>query len=381
MKQRVLFLTSHPMCVVSFMMPHIRALKKIFEIQVLANTNERNLLFDHGIDVAIQSVDISRQIALWADIKTLWFLYWHFMRNDLSAVHTITPKAGLLGMAAAWMARVPLRIHSFTGQVWVTHRGPMRWILIAADKCIAAMATEVLVDSHSQRDFLIAKNIISLDKSSVLGAGSICGVDTKRFNPCLSIRKVVRSELNTSQNSLVCLYLGRLNKDKGVFDLALAFSEVARVHPSVELWVVGPDENNCFQRMQILFGNYSHRVKRVGFTKEPERYMQAADLFCMPSYREGFGSSVIEAAACGIPALVSRIYGLSDAVLEGQTGWMHEAGNTEDLTHQLNEILSFPTVLVEKGKKAKRYAESMFLESAVTGAMTELYIKRLQGKI
>jgi glycosyltransferase involved in cell wall biosynthesis len=132
--------------------------------------------------------------------------------------------------------------------------------------------------------------------------------------------------------------------------------------------------------MQVLLGDAIGHVKRVGFTSQPERFMQAADLFCLPSYREGFGSSVIEAAACGVPALASRIYGLTDAVAEGQTGWMHEAGNVQDLSRQLGLLLSDPDELVAKGLAARKYAAAVFSEEKITGAMVDFYIKCLNEK-
>jgi glycosyltransferase involved in cell wall biosynthesis len=256
----------------------------------------------------------------------------------------------------------------------------MRWMLKAADKCIAVMATDVLVDSPSQQDFLIKQGVVSAKRSAVLGAGSICGVNTLRFCPSAVARQALRAELGTANNAVVCLYLGRLNHDKGVLDLARAFAQVASTNPNAELWVVGPDEANWFEQMQALLGDAMRQVKRVGFTPEPERFMQAADLFCLPSYREGFGSSVIEAAACGVPALASRIYGLTDAVAEGKTGWMFEAGNVADLTDKLSSLMSNPAELAGKGQAARIYAETVFAEETITGAMVDFYKKRLNEK-
>jgi len=105
--------------------------------------------------------------------------------------------------------------------------------------------------------------------------------------------------------------------------------------------------------------------------------MQAADLFCLPSHREGFGSSVIEAAACAVPALVSRIYGLTDAVAEGKTGWMHEAGNVKDLAQQLTSLLANSAELAEKGQAARQFVVTVFSEAEITGAMVRFYKKRL----
>lgn len=365
------------MSVVAFLLPHIRALNSLFSVEVMANTPDSTLLQQCGVDVNTEKVPVVRPISPWEDLKALWVLYVQFRRRGLSAVHTITPKAGLVGMAAAWLARVPVRVHSFTGQVWVTRRGPMRWLLKAADKCIVAMATDVLVDSPSQRTFLISQGVVRESRSVVIGAGSICGVNAQRFSPSSSVRQAVRSELGTPEDSLVCLYLGRLNHDKGVLDLATAFADVAQVHTKAELWVVGPDESNWFEQMQMQLKGAINQVKRVGFTSEPERFMQAADLFCLPSYREGFGSSVIEAAACGVPTLASRIYGLTDAVVEHKTGWMHQAGDVQDLAQRLNAILANPFELAARGQAAREYAAKFFSEGVITSAMVDFYKTRL----
>ena len=378
-KLGIVFVTSHPMTITVFLEPHILALKSLRPLEVLANSNESFPPQSSDIGVPIYSVPIVRQIAPWADIQALCVLYLRFKKNRPIVVHTITPKAGFLGMAAAFFARVPVRVHSFTGQVWVTRRGFMRWLLKAADKCIAEMATDVLVDSPSQRQFLIDEGVVTASRSRVLGAGSIRGVNTERFFPDQRLREVVRNEMETDSDAVVCLYLGRLNRDKGVLEIASAFSQIASRHPKSELWIVGPDEADWFRHMQVLLGSVIGQVKRVGFTFLPERFMKAADLFCMPSYREGFGSSVIEAAACGVPSLVSRIYGLTDAVVEGKTGWMHKAGDIQDLAQKLDRLLSNSNELFLTGQTARRYVETHFAEGIVTAAMKNFYEHKLSG--
>lgn len=360
------------------MLPHLRALSPFFNIGVAANTKKMEILDVTGEKLPIQRAPIQRKIKPIDDLKALWFLFRKFSLERPDAVHTLTPKAGLLGMCAAWLARVPVRVHTFTGQVWVTRHGPMRWVLKSADKCIAALATDVLVDSPSQRSFLIQEGVVSAQGSAVLGNGSICGVDTQRFSPSHLMRHQLRAEMGSASDALVCLYLGRLNRDKGVLDLAAAFVQVACKYPKAELWVVGPDEGHMFAQMQTLLSACTRQVRRVGYTNEPERFMQAADLFCLPSYREGFGSSVIEAAACGVPALASRIFGLTDAVVEGETGWMHEAGNVQDLTSQLDALFKAPAELQRRGEAARATAERLFEQSLITGEMVRFYKKKYE---
>ena len=249
----------------------------------------------------------------------------------------------------------------------------MRWTLKMLDKCTAYFATDILVDSPSQRIFLIKEGVLSPDRSTVLCSGSICGVDTRRFCPSSSSRGHVRTELLSSDDAIVCLYLGRLNRDKGLFDLALAFSSIAKQFPRAELWLVGPDEEHIFQDICSTLEDCVSRVRRVDYTPCPERFMQAADFFCLPSYREGFGSSVIEAGACGLPSLVSRIYGLSDAVIDGETGWTYEVGNISDLSSQLEFIFSNPSEIHGKGDAARQFAVQFFDQHLITSAMNDFY--------
>jgi len=120
-----------------------------------------------------------------------------------------------------------------------------------------------------------------------------------------------------------------------------------------------------------------NKLRRFDFTNEPEKFMQTADLFCLPSYREGFGSAVIEAAACGIPSLASRIYGLTDAVVEGETGWMHEPGNIQDIEAKLEVIMRSKDDISLRGKAARSYVERYFEQGFITEQMKSFYRGRL----
>ena len=381
MKPTIIFVATHPMSVKAFLLPHIRLLKKSFSILVCTNTEQVPFFQSIPSDLDIISLPLQRSISIFLDFKHLISLFLFFRKLRPLAVHTITPKSGLLGMFAAWLAGVPVRVHSFTGQVWVTRSGLSRILLKFADYLIGKFSTHQLPDSPSQLEFLVAQNVLSPNNAACLGAGSICGVDLNRFFPCPAVKREVRSELGTTSTAFVCLFLGRLTRDKGIYDLATAFARVSSLHPDCELWIVGPDEGTHFPAISQLLAQSIHRVKRVGLTFEPERYMQAADLFCLPSYREGFGSSVIEAASCGTPTLASRIYGLTDAVLEGQTGWMFSPGNVEELSSQLDCLISNPSVVASTGNLARKYVYENFSEDMITRKMFEFYLERLNETI
>ncbi len=304
----------------AFLLDQIAALRRRYDVTVVAGTDEPGLLKARGIDVEITPVRIERQISLRRDVVALLRLCRLFHGGHYALVHSVTPKAGLLTMSAAFLTGVPVRVHMFTGQVWATQRGLRRFILKTADRVTAAAATHVLADSHSQRAFLVAEGIVDGTRIEVLGPGSICGVDTARFRPDPAARRETRAALGVPQTAFVFVFVGRLKRDKGVMDLCRAFTQVASSHPDAYLVLAGPDEENLTPSISDVVAVVADRVKIIGFTRTPERLMAAGDVFCLPSYREGFGSVVLEAAAAGLPSLASRIYGLTDAVVEGETG-------------------------------------------------------------
>jgi len=309
-----------------------------------------------GPEADFISVRIERPIAPFHDLVALARLVQLIRKSRFVAVQSLTPKAGLLAMLASLVSRVPVRVHMFTGQVWVTRRGAARWILKLMDRVIAKCATHILVDSPSQRDFLISQGIVSAGKSRVLGKGSVSGVDASRFRPNAGTRRAVHEQLGFHDDQVVFLYLGRLNRDKGVLDLAAAFARaVAAVHDA-RLLVVGPDEGGIRIRMEAILGGAAVYARFVTYTDCPEDYMAAADVLCLPSYREGFGVTVIEAAACGIPSIGSRIYGVTDAIEENSTGLLFEAGDVEGLASGLIRLATNPTLRRSLGSRARERA-------------------------
>jgi glycosyltransferase involved in cell wall biosynthesis len=371
--KQICFVVSHPMTAVVFLVPHLKALTLSYRVHVVANSPDVNLLRKHGLDVDLISVPIERSIRPIKDFRALLALFRLFRRHQFDAVHSVTPKAGLLAMTAAWLARIRVRVHVFTGQVWATRSGFGRRLLKAADQLIASLSTCILVDSASQRDFLLRERVIQPGKSKVLAQGSISGVDTERFRPDSSARLAVRKELHIPEAAVLLLYLGRLNADKGIIQLAEAFSRLAPRFDNVWLLLVGRDEEGMQQRVNSICADCLDRVARVDFTYQPERYMASADIFCLPSYREGFGSSVIEAAACGVPAVASRIYGLTDAVEDGVTGLLREAGDVDSLLSGISELIQAPQSRTQMGLAARRRVQEMFRQEHVTAALVEFY--------
>jgi len=245
---------------------------------------------------------------------------------------------------------------------------------------MAWLATDLLTDSPSQREFLIAEGVVRADRIQVLAAGSICGVDAARFQPRSGVRERLRLELGIPEDAVVVLFLGRMNREKGILDLARAFAELAPTHENLWLLAVGPDEESMQSQVAQICVSVSSRVRIIGFTNEPESFMAVADVFALPSYREGFGSSVIEAAACGVPGLCSEIYGLTDAVVDGVTGLLHRPADIAGIRLGLERLLN-PGLRKTLGEAARARAVNDFSQQRLTDAMLDFVGARISRRL
>ncbi|OKH79434.1 hypothetical protein EB75_24095 [Mycobacterium sp. ST-F2] len=380
-RTRIAFVVSDPSTATHFLAGHLRALAALYDVTLIANTDDAELLRSLGVDGETIGVRIERRIRPVRDLRALVGLAVLFRRRGFDAVHSLTPKAGLLSMAAAMLARVPLRTHTFTGQVWVTLDGPKRALLRFLDKVNHRCSSFSLVDSASQRAFLIRERVVRAEKSGVLADGSICGVDTERFRPDPVSRTRVRAELGLSEDELVFLFLGRLTVDKGVLDLAEAFAHARERHRDISLVIVGPDEEALRPRILAELGQHAGACRLVDVTPDPERYLAACDVFCLPSYREGFGSVLIEAAAAGVPSLASDIYGIDDAVIDGTTGLLHPPGDIEAISGQMERLIASPRLRTQLGDAGRRRALESFPAARVVQAMVDYYADRLPVRI
>ena len=359
------------MTVNSFLQEPIKLMASTYEVYVATNLEKGDSVPSITDPRKLISIPLQRKISIFKDIAAIFYLVRLFRKKRFDIVHSMTPKAGLLSMIASSIARIDVRIHTFTGQVWLLKKGYLRLLLKQLDIITVFFATHILVDSPSQKKFLINEGVIDDRKASVLGYGSVSGVNLNRFKPNPLVRNILRKELSYGVNDIVILYLGRLTRDKGILDLVIAFSQAHRKIPSIKLLMVGSDEDDLLKSLkkQVLKDSMHY----FGFTNTPEKYIAASDILCLPSYREGFGGVVIEAAAAGIPAVGSRIYGLIDAIAENESGLLFEAGNVSELTDCLIKVAGNKQLRISLGANGKERVEKYFSNKVLLEAWTKFY--------
>lgn len=372
-RKRICFVVAIPGTAQSFLKDHIKSLSKDYDVYLAANLDGQP---DCGIDglKGVWNIPIKREISVFNDMKTVFSLASYLRRMQFDAVQSVTPKAGLVTALAARMAGIKHRIHIFTGQVWATRKGAMRGLLKSMDKLIASLDNHILVDGESQRQFLISEGIISDRKSKVLGAGSICGADTTRFTPSAEERGKQRKELGISPEKVVFSFMGRLNRDKGIRELLAAFDNHVKTYPNSYLLIFGRDEENCLANL----GEYKNirdgvNFRYYGSTPTPQFSLQAADVFCLPSYREGFGMSVVEASCLGLPVICSDAYGLADTMVDNVTGLRCKVADVSSLQAAMERLYVDSDLRKVMGVNGRQRVLELFSGEKIVGAWLDYY--------
>ena len=373
-RKKIALIVTSVLMVRFFLVPHILSLSKKYDLTLILKNDHPEILKDMNLPVRVIEIPIERKISLYRDFLALLRLVFCLKKERFDLVHTITPKAGLLGTIASWIVRCPKRIHTFQGEVWATKKGLYRILLKELDRLVAVLTTNIIVVSKTERDLLIKECVISPEKSTVLANGSISGVDLDRFKFNKEVRYDLRLQLGIEDTQIVFLYIGRLNMDKGVSELFIAFNSLIEQADNVKLLVVGVDEDDFYTKKVLnKFPNLNGYVKSVSYTETPENYMSASDILVLPSHREGFGMVVIESAAVGIPSIGSDIYGIQDAIVDKLTGLLFEVGNASALCKSMKLLLQNHSMRLQMGENAYQRVVKLFNQNDVIAETLKYY--------
>lgn len=380
MKKNVAIVISSPMMVNFFLIGQLNHLSSSFNVTLITSSSDQQVALNHreiSKSINIITIGMERKVAFFSDIATLINLIKIFYVKKFDIVHSISPKSGFLAQLAAFLLGINIRVHTFTGQVWVSKTGLWRQALKFIDLLIVKASTNILVDSYSQRSFLMNENLVNHNNSRVLLNGSISGINDKRFIESPASYNSFRLKNNLDADSIIILFIGRLTKDKGVVSLLEAFKVVEKSFKNCYLVFVGPDEENVVSEYLEPKSSKSNIIY-FNYTDEPEYFMQASDILCLPSLREGFGNVVLEAALCGVPSIVSEIYGLKDVVEKNVTALTFPPLRTDCLAEAIIDLLSDEKKRKKMGLKAKERATYLFSSFSVNQELIKFYEEMLE---
>ena len=312
------------------------------------------------------AVPMQRHISLTSDLRSLWNMCKVMRRERPDLVHSMTPKAGLITMMAAWLTRVPRRVHTFTGLVWPTSTGIKRRILMATDWITCACATHIIPEGEGVKNDLLNHHI-TRKPIKVLGYGNVRGIDLEHYNPA--------AVDVPAHAGFTFVFVGRVVRDKGINELIAAFDRLHHEYPEIRLVLVGPSEDSLDPVSKTTADRIGQGdgINAVGGQRDVRPFYAAADALVFPSYREGFPNVVIEAGAMGLPSIVTDINGSREIIIDGQNGVIVPSKDEEALYQAMKDFVEHPDKVAAMAANARPLIASRFEQGYVRQCLYDFY--------
>lgn len=336
-------------------------------------------------DIPVHPVAMPRQITPLRDVVAAVRLWRILRRIRPQIVHSHTPKGGMLGMVAAWAARVPVRVYTIHGFPFATATGRRRTMLRLTERLSCRLADQVLCVSQSLRESAVAERVCPSAKLKVLLGGSTNGVDADgRFDPARHTggeRRATREALGIPEDAVVLGFVGRIVRDKGLVELAAAWQTLKAEFPRLHLLVVGPFEPRDPVPADVAdLLRTDERIHLSGQVDDPAPMYAAMDMLALPSYREGFPYAPLEAAAMALPVVATRVTGCTDAVYDGVTGTLVPPHDAEALAGAVRAYIVDCQQRQRHGQAGRQRVLREFRQEAIWEALDAEYSRLLRGK-
>ncbi|MGJ1321976.1 glycosyltransferase family 4 protein [Sphingobacterium faecium] len=356
-------------------------------IGISSNGSELNeVVKDEGVDVI--PIEMSRKITPVSDLISLFKIYKILKKEKPEIVHSHTPKAGIIGMLAAKLAGVPIRLHTVAGLPLMEANGLKRKILDYVEKLTYSCATKVYPNSKGLYHFILNNEYTGKHKLHVIANGSSNGIDTSYFSrERLSETDLayLKSSLSIKEDDFVFIFVGRLVGDKGINELVHAFKELCSSEyssRSIKLLLVGPLESDldALQNNTLIEIESNPNIISVGFQKDVRPYFTIADALVFPSYREGFPNVVMQAGAMGLPAIVSDINGCNEIIMEGQNGTIIPVKNAIAIQRAMEMMVLDENYFSNLKLNARKMIAERYEQQVVWDALLKEYKELLSDK-
>ena len=323
-------------------------------------------------------VPMTRKITPLQDLKCLWQLVKIFRKEKPDIVHSHTPKAGLLGMMAAWICRVPVRIHTVAGLPLMVEKGMKLRLLKFIERLTYAAANHVWPNGASMKKVITENHFCSPKKIKVIGQGSSNGVDTQKFNKDNlqpEILDNIRQKIQYDTAHTYLLFTGRLVLDKGIVELITVFTAVQKSNPRLRLLLTGNFERSLDPLPATIEKEILHNpaIIHIEWTEYVEYYMALADFFVFPTYREGFPNVLLQASVMKLPVLCSDIPGNVDIIVHRETGLLFGNQDVDSLKEQLTWALGHRDDMRSMAEKQYHFVYNNFPRTVFWKTMQQEY--------
>lgn len=354
-RKKISIVLTVPLSIETWFKGQPRYLSQFYDIELITSDGSGIEKIKDYENVSITIMDFTRQINPIKDLTILFALWRHFRLRKPDMVYSITPKAGLLGMISAWLARVPIRLHLIVGLAYFGSEGKKRFLLKTIEKITYFFATHLYANSLRLPDIIRAE--LTSKPVHVIGYGSVNGVDTEYFKETMSTdeKTSLRQSLSIKEDDFIILFTGRIVRDKGVNELVNAFERLCRTRSRMHLLMVGDFEHH----LDPLSPDTTHLIQThpyihtVPFQSDIRPYFSISDVLILPSYREGLPNVLIEGGSCGLPLIATDINGCNEVIIQGENGLLIPPKDTASILNALETLLDEPELYENLKKNAR----------------------------
>lgn len=353
-------ITTVPVSVEKLLGKQLTFMNQFYEVTAISSDKEDLERVGQELGVKTKAIEMTRKITPIQDLKSLWQMYCYLKKEKPDIVHTHTPKAGLIGMIAAKLAGIKVRLHTVAGLPLMETSGVKRKVLNLVEKLTYACATKVYPNSYGLKDFILKEKFCPPHKLKVIGNGSTNGIDTAYFNPALfspQQNRKLRQQWHWKEDDFVWIFVGRLVKDKGINELVAAFRQLTEEFNDLEnknstvdnlrnrapkLLLVGPLEPELDPLLPETLREMEHNknILKLGYQKDVRPYLAVADALIFPSYREGFPNVVMQAGAMELPSIVTNINGCNEIIKNNENGMIISVKNKDQIYNALLKLMA-----------------------------------------
>ena len=325
-------------------------------------------------------ISIERKISLLSNLKSIWKLYKLMKKEKYDIVHVHTPIAALLGRVAAKLAGVKNIIYTAHGYYFHEEMSIKTYrVFYLIEKFAARFMTDWLL-LQSKEDYDLSVNDKFKPTNRIIHLSNGVDIWNKFDKSLLSIleQEKLKETLKIQNGEIVFTFIGRLVKEKGIFELVQAFNSLNLKYPNIRLLLIGDQlrserDQDSYNKLKEEMNNPS--IIQVGFQKDIPLYLSISDVFILPSYREGLPRSIIEAMAMSIPIIATNIRGCREEVFNEINGFLVNKGNTESLIEAMEKFIKNPQLFIQYGIKSREICEKLYDEQKVITKQLELFEK------
>ncbi len=381
MKKKLIRTSTIPWSLDLFCKGQLKMFSEHYEVVVVSSPDKELKWIEEREGVKTIPLKMARNIELWTDIKALWKMIGVMRREKPYIVHSITPKAGLISMLAARICGVPVRMHTYTGLVFPTATGLKQKILIWMDKLLCACATYINPEGQGVANDLRKFNITK-KPLHIIGNGNVRGVDAEYWKKESTNEHKLTQNINEARNlqkesnnaePFTFVFVGRIVGDKGINELIEAFKRLKS--NSAKLILVGPYEENLDPVKTETKSEIDNNpnIVWVGKQDDVRPYYEQANAFVLPSYREGFPNTVLEAGAMDLPCIVTNINGANEIIIPEENGIIVPSKDANALYQAMQRFINEPELVAKMKRNARKMVIDRYEQKFIWGELLKVY--------